>query len=459
MKELVSILHEKTVVTIPELQRRMVRKSSGLVRQPFYISLSEGSAGKVQLKRSESQTSKLNLKTLTSLGFNEEELTSIYLRLSLRPLDSTNIEAMKRWMTKDSPSSIEHISIVKQVLDEVNITKILATRTFEDDEGAGDRVMPFLSDPVCLELQHVFKSLKDILHKPSPMNLSDEEAINVLKSIREKSREIMDLIKDCLSSLDARSLESLKTRDLGIAHDLKSRIAMRLKLLDQAVSSTICRVDFKDRPQEEQRFRVGKQGDEDVLVEYWYHDDLTEGKQDRILESAKRISALLAEPKSTSFGMLNGRGFVYETLLQKPRIGFAYHFPGSRIGSSHITLAQLIRQGGMIPLEIRVGISRFLCDAVLHLHSVGWFHKGIKTENVLIFTREKDGGDSKSKAQPCDLYHLTDPYLIGFDCSRPADAETWLSLDFTTNNNIYRHPERWGRPVRFERHHDLYALV
>jgi hypothetical protein len=26
-------------------------------------------------------------------------------------------------------------------------------------------------------------------------------------------------------------------------------------------------------------------------------------------------------------------------------------------------------------------------------------------------------------------------------------------------DKIYRHPERWGNPRRFERHHDLYALV
>ena len=58
-----------------------------------------------------------------------------------------------------------------------------------------------------------------------------------------------------------------------------------------------------------------------------------------------------------------------------------------------------------------------------------------------------------------ESYEFRQPYLIGFDCSRPSEAETWSATDFNAENNMYRHPDRWGRPSRFERHHDIYALV
>lgn len=43
---------------------------------------------------------------------------------------------------------------------------------------------------------------------------------------------------------------------------------------------------------------------------------------------------------------------------------------------------------------------------------------------------------------------------------RMGDAGTNLDPGDDFDYNLYRHPERWHKPsLRFERYHDLYALV
>lgn len=88
--------------------------------------------------------------------------------------------------------------------------------------------------------------------------------------------------------------------------------------------------------------------------------------------------------------------------------------------------------------------------------TIGWFHKSIKADNIIFLSKTNS---SHADAISHETYDIKHPYLIGFDCSRPSDAETWYTVDFNAENNIYRHPDRWGRPVRYERHHDMYALV
>jgi hypothetical protein len=51
IKEMQNILRAEKSVSIPSLQRRMAASDSGLARQPFYVALSDDSAGKILLQR------------------------------------------------------------------------------------------------------------------------------------------------------------------------------------------------------------------------------------------------------------------------------------------------------------------------------------------------------------------------------------------------------------------------
>jgi len=157
--------------------------------------------------------------------------------------------------------------------------------------------------------------------------------------------------------------------------------------------------------------------------------------------------------KAPAFRSLHGLGFLHE-ILAGPRFGMVYALPDALTDRQFKVLSDLMVSEKLVALDVRAKCASAVRDAVLHLHSIGWFHKSIRSDNILIFSKTPEGQANSSTA-----WDFENPYLIGFDCSRPADAETKGTVDFTTRNNIYRHPERWGRPARFENYHGLYALV
>ncbi|KAK4184109.1 hypothetical protein QBC35DRAFT_517793 [Podospora australis] len=61
-----------------------------------------------------------------------------------------------------------------------------------------------------------------------------------------------------------------------------------------------------------------------------------------------------------------------------------------------------------------------------------------------------------SSSYLCDLGN---PFLFGFEYARAGDSMKVVDEDHSLANNLYRHPDRWGKPlVRFEKSHDVYAL-
>ena len=151
---------------------------------------------------------------------------------------------------------------------------------------------------------------------------------------------------------------------------------------------------------------------------------------------------------------MQGVGFLRES-LHGIRYGIVYQTPEETRGHVFCSLSDLISKINTVPLEIRMRTTYALCEALLNLHSIGWYHKAIKSENILCFGQDAEIGSKGSSR----AWNLHCPYLIGFDYSRPSAAETRSRVDFTTANNIYRHPDRWGKASTFQRHHDIYALV
>ncbi|OIW24415.1 hypothetical protein CONLIGDRAFT_685394 [Coniochaeta ligniaria NRRL 30616] len=72
-------------------------------------------------------------------------------------------------------------------------------------------------------------------------------------------------------------------------------------------------------------------------------------------------------------------------------------------------------------------------------------------------TSESDAAPARES--PVGRFDLGRPYLFGFEYARAGDGTTYLDEDHSLVNNLYRHPDRWGRPTaRFEKSHDVYAL-
>ena len=182
-----------------------------------------------------------------------------------------------------------------------------------------------------------------------------------------------------------------------------------------------------------------------VLVEWKY---VERGVESKLKHRIKGLAALLQEADSATFHSLSCLGY-----LKDPTTGnYGYIFQPP-VGHSQEptlkTLAQLLTQETLVPsLNSRIAISIILIEAVLQLHTSGWLHKGIRSDNVLFFPQDPE------------LIDITKAVLEGYEYARadnPSDMTESPTLQ--QEANLYRHPALL-KPDRasFQKAYDLYAL-
>jgi hypothetical protein len=80
-------------------------------------------------------------------------------------------------------------------------------------------------------------------------------------------------------------------------------------------------------------------------------------------------------------------------------------------------------------------------------------HESIRSENILFFQASSEVDRNEKHI------NYAQPWVFGFEFSRP---ETFIShglTDAAIERDVYRHPDRQGRPsVKFQKIHDIYAL-
>jgi serine/threonine protein kinase len=169
----------------------------------------------------------------------------------------------------------------------------------------------------------------------------------------------------------------------------------------------------------------------------------------------------LSQPKRTNFHILPCIGYFQERFATQ--FSVVFQLEERFVKDSESTLISLYSSIKRVSLGERVRLAYEIAVAVGNLHRVGWLHKELKSENILFFKILPRGGIEEStspafKSSPSINFGL--PWLFGFEYSRQEDANTYLESDYSPENNAYRHPERWGKPmVKFERSHDVYSLV
>ncbi|KAI5797352.1 hypothetical protein DFH27DRAFT_625475 [Peziza echinospora] len=152
--------------------------------------------------------------------------------------------------------------------------------------------------------------------------------------------------------------------------------------------------------------------------------------------------------------------------------GGSTHTPGSSSGSNPSTS----NPSSFRPvLGSRFSLAHKLAETLYLLHTVGWVHKSLRSENVVFFlpsttsttssttttttTPQSSSLKPPTSPTPTTLPDITTPYLFGFDYSRRESDFSSRRHDDALKRNIYRHPRRWGLPrERFGKVHDIYAL-
>lgn len=449
IKAMGSMIEKDGVVTLRGLAKSLSQAEAGLYRQPFHVSLGgDHLAGQIKLaKLRDPRDSHARLR-------ETNPAVSLQLRLALfEPLNSETASSLIRWMTRDSPTSIEDIQFAEKAFAEANDTSQLCNQLLEVHSQADGQLLSYLSKQGQAEGLALLSHLRSAMSSPTSIHLTDIEAVEIINTIKQRSHDLVVFIEDSLPRFNTSSLQAL---DAGENQDLKTRINMRLTLIteDMPDKETAIAFDVTDPPREGQRFRMGSKDGKRVLVEYFYYEETKSNSDASILQQVRRISAMHTEGKSRAFHSMQGVGFLRES-LHRVRYGIIYQIPEETKGQPPSCLSDLISKVNTVPLEVRMRTAYALCEALLNLHSIGWYHKAIKSENILCFGRDAES-DGKGSF---DKWELHFPYLIGFNCSRPSAVETHSTVDFTTANNIYRHPDRWGHAAPFQRHHDIYALV
>lgn len=461
MQEMERLLHERKSFEVTTLYQRLLRKENKLEQQPFYAPL----AGSSIVLRKLEHDNDTGVRSITS------DTPSICIDISLFEQPS---EAQRRrilqWLTISSPKDVSAIDVV-DVYKTAQSTMHIGQKVYEaftNDETLHPTLIP---NPAKESLIQQFENLILAVDRPIPaLGLNEGFVIEIIGELKRKSQDFLESIEDCIAGTSLDQLQKLAFDEHSRTSGLADRISIRLKLLKDLPSKNESyeekRVRFETLSRDRERFRRGKVGETSLLVEYYYPDPASRRSENSYrslaaseMMEAKKVAALLAEPKDKTFCTLNGRGVVQEQLHQV-RLGFIYAIPDQYVSSSYMLLAACFLKHPNVPLEVRVRMAQRLTAAVISLHAIGWLHKSIKGDNVLVFDDSKAVDPEISlPVMPSCLPDLENPFLLGFDCSRPTDAESFLQASWNTEKNLYRHPKRWGRPVKFTKMHDIYALV
>lgn len=195
-----------------------------------------------------------------------------------------------------------------------------------------------------------------------------------------------------------------------------------------------------------------------VLVEWKRYDKhLGEAIKQQQLGRLRDLAGLLnMDHKPPSLQVPHCLGFVADEW--HPRIGFVFEYGVCTPPWS----LQDVLGGTPIPyVGDRFRLARELSLSVCILHSAGWLHKGIRSENIIFSSPPPTRAGSTNAAAPAPL---DNPLLLGFEYARPdvpgAFSET---IDNSSPQALlYRHPQSIdaeGRPrSRFEPAFDVYSL-
>ncbi|OAK97904.1 hypothetical protein IQ06DRAFT_296170 [Phaeosphaeriaceae sp. SRC1lsM3a] len=146
--------------------------------------------------------------------------------------------------------------------------------------------------------------------------------------------------------------------------------------------------------------------------------------------------------------------FVDESEDRESRFGLVFEKPANvPQGTMPTTLRSLIEASMAGRAEVpslteRVRLMKLLAETVERLHAVDWLHKGLRSANILFFTQPSSSSTAPTSTKTGDgdkidisRINFSDPYISGFDYSRPATSEDMTERP--TDNpqaDIYRHP-------------------
>ena len=201
-----------------------------------------------------------------------------------------------------------------------------------------------------------------------------------------------------------------------------------------------------------------------VIVE-WKNVEARE--EARLKHRVDRVAALLQKMNHPSFHSMQCIGYLRDPATGK----YAYLFsPPNTKGpkparlstrsetvppkfDEMFTLVDLFKRPAFRPsLSVRLKMAVALVETILQLHTAGWLHKGIRSENILVFGSLNDTVSRSGR--------LADIYLSGYEYARADNLlETTEATVLHNEALLYKHPLSIGaaRAV-YRKEFDLYSV-
>ncbi|MCJ1403382.1 hypothetical protein MMC11_006605 [Xylographa trunciseda] len=191
-----------------------------------------------------------------------------------------------------------------------------------------------------------------------------------------------------------------------------------------------------------------------VEWKYYLRHPSDEGPPKLLQNMVSNLSALLHDnQKPAQFHAPDCLGYFDDPDSDRDRFGLVFKKPARSLSarSALVTLHGLF-QGRKPSLTARIKLASSISNSISYLHSTDWLHKGLRSQNILFFD------------DPAHV-NLANPYLCGFDYSRPAEASNLTQAPpQDPEQDIYRHPDVQGSALRdgksggFKKSHDVYSL-
>ncbi|KAI8628748.1 kinase-like protein [Xylariaceae sp. FL1651] len=203
-----------------------------------------------------------------------------------------------------------------------------------------------------------------------------------------------------------------------------------------------------------------------VWVE-WHRYGKHEAKQEtieRLYGRATQTARLLAADKPESFRSLACCGFFHEA--EREAFGMVFEFPDSADNRDVIQpidlrqrIADSLKKHVPYPdLDDRFQLATTLVATLFEFHSVGWLHKSLMSSNIIFFPKVSSKNDADISNPQYHSNTLREPFLVGFNHSRPDDPLSLTSAPPQSDLRHYHHPAylKDNRGYRLE--YDYYSL-
>ncbi|KAI9720883.1 MAG: hypothetical protein M1812_002722 [Candelaria pacifica] len=205
----------------------------------------------------------------------------------------------------------------------------------------------------------------------------------------------------------------------------------------------------------EERFAVCQYRGRHYLQEFRTYPEHAQKIDERTRERAEALAKLLLQPKKTMYRIPRCVGWKY--LASQNRIAFVFDVPEGREARPR-SLLRLLKDSNVKPsLGEKFRLAHGLARCIAQLQMVKWVHESFRSENILFFPSGATEQDTSTPSRGSIEY--SEPWVMGFEFSRPEGGFSEGFIDIHPARDVYRHPERQGRPKRmFNKMHDIYAL-